>query len=152
MLLAQPGQWHIVRDQYQSAAQRQIQGKHLGNDFLHRSKVVPEPSDSAKAENSGRRIPSYGRARPLAHLRPMQIGQRLDTSNVQPSHDGQQSTFPGARGAHNGCGAAGRERKINAMQNFKRSASGSNALENMVNDNHLGRGVQGNRKGWIHDW
>jgi hypothetical protein len=54
MLLAQPGQWHIVRDQYQSAAQRQIQGKHLGNDFLHRSKVVPEPSDSAKAENSGR--------------------------------------------------------------------------------------------------
>ena len=220
MLLAQPGQLHVVRDQYQSATQRPVQSKHLCNDFLPRGKVEtaswligqeerglhhksarqgytllfatgkdlrimlqtshparpvpacsahgverryirtvqaatshsPEPSDSAKAENSGRRIPSYGRARPLAHLRPMQIGQRLDTSNVQPSHDGQQSTFPGARGAHNGCGAAGRERKINAMQNFKRSASGSNALENMVNDNHLGRGVQGNRKGWIHDW
>ena len=54
MLLAQPGQLHVVRDQYQSATQRPVQSKHLCNDFLPRGKVVPEPSDSAKAENSGR--------------------------------------------------------------------------------------------------
>ena len=39
MLLAQPGQLHVVRDQYQSATQRPVQSKHLCNDFLPRGKV-----------------------------------------------------------------------------------------------------------------